>query len=267
MRIRVLALAASLLLISNTSVSGLQTPTATSAAPQRDPQAVVLLQNSVSAMGSLPSDSSASGNITIVAGSLTEQGTIHILTRGTSQTSVTVQAGVVNWSVIFSGGQSNRIEEGTTKALPLELSASSQSLHFPLPFVYNLLSNPDFSVQFVAQESLGTSTVNHIHVQNTFASQPLSQFLSEFTSADVWLDASTGLPAKISLARRLGGGSAPRIPISISYANYQSVSGVQYPFTIQEFITETLWGTTHIQSVSFNSGLTDTNFPILAGTN
>jgi hypothetical protein len=244
-----------------------QAPQSASPVVVRDPQAVALLQKSIAVMGVLPSDSRVSGNITIVAGSSTEQGTIQVLTRGTTQTSVTVQAGASNWSVIFSGGQANRIEAGTTSTLSLERSASSQSLHFPLPFLSGLLSNADVSFQFIGQESLGSSEANHIRVQNTFASQPLWQSLSEFTIADIWLDTSTGLPTKISLIRRDGGGSAPRIPISISYSNYQIVSGVRYPFAIQEFITGTLWATTTIQSVSFNTGLTDANFPVGEGGN
>jgi hypothetical protein len=136
-----------------------------------------------------------------------------------------------------------------------------------LPFVYGLLSNADFSLQFIGQESLGTSAVNHIHLQNTFASQPSWQSLAEFTTADIWLDASTALPLRISLFRRDGGGSTPKIPISISYSNYQNVSGTSYPFTIQEFITETLWAITTIQSVNFNTGLTNANFPLIQGGN
>jgi hypothetical protein len=233
----------------------------------RDPQAVALLQKSIAVMGVLPSDSRASGNITIVAGGSTEQGTIQILTRGTTETAVSVQTGTANWQVIFSGGQANRTEAGTTSVLCLELAASSQSLHFPLPFINGLLNNADFSLQYIGQESLGSSAANHIRVQNTFASQPLWQSLSEFTTADIWLDASTALPAKISLVRRDGGGSVPKIPISISYSNYQTVSGVRYPFTIQEFVTDTLWAATTIQSVSFNTGLTDANFPVSVGGN
>jgi len=233
----------------------------------RDPQAVALLQKSIAVMGVLPSDSTASGTITIVAGSSTEQGTIQILTRGTTQTSVTVLVGTPNWAVIYSGGQANRIEAGTTSVLCLELAASSQSLHFPLPFISGLVSNSDFAIQYIGQESLGSSAANHIRVQNTFASQPLWQSLSEFTTADIWLDASTALPAKISLVRRDGGGSSPKIPISVTYSNYQSVSGVRYPFTIQEYVTQTLWATTAIQSVAFNTGLSDANFTVIQGGN
>jgi len=238
------------------------------AMPQRDPQATAMLQSSVRAMGgTVPSDSVASGNVVIVEGSLTSSGTVRILTRGTTQTSVTVQAGATNWSVIFSGGHANRIEAGATKVLPLELAASSQSLHFPLPFIYGLVSNSDFSMQYIGEETLASSTVNHIRVQNTFVSSPSSQFLADFTATDIWLDASSTLPAKISIVRRYGGGSAPKIPISFSYSDYRTVAGIQYPFTIQEFITGTLWTTTTIQSATLNTGLGDTGFPVAVECN
>ena len=240
------------------------TPTAP---PVRDAQAVSYLQNAIKAFGSTPADSTATGNVTILAGGLTLQGTVQILSRGTAESSVTVEAGSSNWSVIFSGGQANRTEAGKTTSLPLERASSSQSLHFPLPFISGLLANSDMSIQFIGQEQLNSSLANHIRVQDTFASQPLWQSLSEFTIADIWLDASTALPLKISRVRRDGGGFSPSIPISILYSNYQPVSGIRYPFTIQEFITDTLWATTTIQSVSFNTGLTDASFQLTQAAN
>lgn len=267
MRIKVLAFAASLLLISSSSVGIPQTPTTTTSALQRDPQAVRLLQQSISAMGLPPSDSTASGSITTVAGSLTQQGTVTILTRGTSQTSVSIQTGSTNWTVIHSGVQANRNEGNQTTVLSPEEAASSPSPYFPLPYLYAIATNPDYSIQYVGQETVGNSLANHIRVQNTFASNASLQFLSEFAFADIWLDASSVLPAKISMVRRYGGGSAPRLPISIAYSNYQTVSGLRYPFTIQEFITDTLWATTTIQSVNINTGLTDNNFPMATGAN
>jgi hypothetical protein len=267
MRINVPLFAASLLLISSPLAGIPQAPTTTPSAPQRDPQAVALLQQSVSAMGVPPSDSSATGSVTIVAGSSTKEGTIQILTRGASQTSVSVQAGSTNWTVIYSGVQANRNEDNKNAVLPLEEAASNQSLHFPLPFLYGVVNNPDSLIQFVGQETLGNSSVNHIRVQNTFASSTSLKFLSEFTAADIWLDATTALPVKVGMTRRFGGGSAPRIPISFAYSNYQTVSGVRYPFTIQEYLTETLWATTTIQTVNFNTGLTDGTFPLATEAN
>jgi hypothetical protein len=244
-----------------------QQATAT-AYPQRDSQAVALLHQSMAAMAPiLPADSTAAGSITITAGSQTTQGTLNILTRGSAETAIQVQTPGESWSVIYASGQANRVDSTSTTVLPLELSASSQCLYFPLPYLAGLIANPDVSIQFVAQETIDGSVANHIHVQNTFNSSPPFQFLSEFTIADIWLDATGGLPLRIAMTRRHGGGSSPRIPISFSYSNYQTVSGVRYPFTIQEYITGTLWATTTIQSVTFNSGLTDNSFPIAEGVN
>lgn len=238
----------------------------TAGSVQRDPQAVVVLQRSIAAMASAPpSDSTATGTTTIIAGSETSQGTVQIRTRTSSETSIQFQMPSQTWSVIFSAGQANRVDSGAVTVLPLELASSSQSLYFPLPYLSGLLSNPDFSLQYVGQESLGSATASHIRVQNTFNSQAQSQHLSEFTVADIWLDSTTSLPLKITTTRRYGGGSSPRIAVSVAYSNYQRVSGVQYPFVIQESVNGTLWATTTIQSVTFNSGLTDANFPIQGG--
>ena len=267
MRIKVLAFASSLLLISNSWAGIPQTPTTTTTAPQRDPQAVSLLQKSISVMGVPPSDSTATGNVTTVAGSLTQQGTVTILTRGSTQTSIQFQMPNNPWTVVFASGQANKLETTETTVYPLELAASSQCLYFPLPFLAGILNNADYSVQYIGQEAVGSSTANHVVVQNTLNSNPTYKFLSPFTLADIWIDASSGLPLKIGMIRRDAGGSAPKIPISVVYSNYQTVSGVRYPFTIQEYITETLWATTTIQSVTFNSGLTDSNFQVAMGGN
>jgi hypothetical protein len=192
MRIKVLAFAASLLLISNSSIGSSQTPTTTTSAGQRDPQAVALLQKSVSVMGVPPFDSTATGSVTTIAGSLTQQGTVTISTRGSTETSIQFQTPTDPWTVVFANGQANRVETAQTTVYALELAASSQCVYFPLPFLSGILNNPDYSVKYISQETLGSTTANHIVVQNTFNSTPTYQFLSPLTMADIWIDASSG---------------------------------------------------------------------------
>jgi hypothetical protein len=240
----------------------------TVAATSRDTQAVTLFQKAIVALApTQPSDVTAVGNTTIVEGSETTNGTIKIRTRGAVETKVDFQSASKNWSIVFANGEANRLEDSKTTELPLELVASTQSLHFPLPYLSGILANSDYSLAFIGQETVENTACNHVRVFNTFVSQPALQFLSSFTTADVWLDTSTGLPVKIGMTRRYGGGSAPRIPISTVYTNYQTVSGVRFPMTIKEYITETLWATTSIQSVNFNTGLSDSDFPVSLGGN
>jgi len=239
-----------------------QASTSTTPIP-RDARAVLLLRQAASAMAAVPpSDSTATGNVTIVAGSSTTNGTVTIQTKGSSESSIQFQVPTDPWKVVFASGQANKVETSQTTVYTVELAASSQCLYFPLPYLLGILNNPDYSIQYVGQETLNGAAVNHLVVQNTFNSATGFQFLASFTTADIWIDASTLLPAKIAMIRRDGGGSRPKIPISVAYSNYKSVSGVLYPFTIQEYITETLWATTTIQSVSFNTGLTDASFTI-----
>src|SRR5258708_36602410 len=114
MRINVPLFAASLLLISSRLVGTPQAPTTTPSVPQRDPQAVALLQKSVSVMGVPPSDSTATGSVTAVAGSLTQQGTVTILTKGSTQTSIQFQGLNDPWTVIFANGEANRVASSQT---------------------------------------------------------------------------------------------------------------------------------------------------------
>jgi len=268
MRINVPAFAVSLHLIANSFAGIPQTPATSPGAPQRDAQAVALLQRSVAAFGSVqPSDSTATGSVTITAGSSTTQGTVTILTKGLAETSIQFQMPNDPWTVVFANGQANKVESAQTTVYPLELAASNQCLYFPLPYLSGVLNNSDYSVRYIGQEIISSSTTNHIVVQNTFNSTPNFQFLSPFSYADVWLDSTTSLPVKIAMVRRFGGGSAPNYPFAVYYSNYQLVSGVRYPFTIQEFVTGTVWATATVQSVAFNTGLTDANFSVAQGTN
>ena len=262
-----LAVVCASLLVQSTNSAQIQT-SADASPVSRDPQGLAVLQHIFTAFGGvMPTDSTATGQVTTVAGSLTSQGTVRIQTRSTNQTSIKFQTTSDNWSVVYSNGEANKINGTETKVLPLELTASSQCMYFPFPFLAGLLNNPDVSIQYVGQEALDSSMAYHIRVLNTFNSATQMQFLSDFTLADIWLDSNSALPLQISMTRRDGGGSSPRTSVMVSYSNYQSISGVKYPFEIREFINGTPWATTTIQSVSFNTGLTDTDFAVVQGAN
>src|SRR5712692_6053658 len=100
--------------------------------PQRDPQAVIVLQHAFAAMGAtVPSDSVATGNVTLFAGSKTENGTIRILTRGLEQSAEQIQTPDANRSIVYSQGLANRVDSSGTTPFTLELAASSQTPCFP----------------------------------------------------------------------------------------------------------------------------------------
>ncbi len=212
--------------------------------------------------GTVPADSVATGNVTIVAGSQTSTGTIRILTRGTNQSSEQITLPQSTYSVTYSGGLADETINSATASIPLERTVTSQSVCFPLPFLAAALANSDESIQYVALETVGQQSLQHIRIQNTFASQPNFQQFASLATFDVWLDANTSLPQRISFVRRNGGGSAPRIPIDAYFSNYKTTAGAAYPSQINISLNGTPWATITITSVAFNTGLTDSSFSI-----
>jgi hypothetical protein len=241
------------------SIYAQQTPTA----PTKDAQAISILQQSVNAMAStIPSDSVASGTIQIVAGSLTTQGTIQVLTRGSTQSLVQLTTPAGTQSVIYSNGQANELEASAVNVLPMELVVTSQASDFPLSLFCALLNDPDNSFRYVALETSSGQSLNHIQTWDSYASQPALQTLTSFSTRDIWINAVTGLPQRVSYAQRPAHGGVPSVAVDVFYLNYQQFSGVLYPVTIQKSMNGTPWATIAVQNVSFNNGLTDSNFPV-----
>jgi hypothetical protein len=213
-------------------------------------------------MGSKPpTDSVAAGAVTIVAGTETDQGTVRILTRADNETLEQIETPHAERTQVFSQGQASETVGATATPFPLERAATAQCRDFPLPFLLALLNNPEETLAFVGVEQLGVSAL-HIRATNTHASQKRLQFLVEFSTTDLWIDAKTLLPVKVAHVQRDGGGSSPKTLLEIFFADYQNTGGVLYPRTIEKSWNGTPWMTITVESVSFNTGLTDTNFPV-----
>ncbi len=237
--------------------------TPTPAPSQRDPQAVALVQRAVIAMGgAAPSDSTATGTVTIVAGSKTSTGTIHVLTRGTSQTAEQITADAETSSVTFSDGlAATDVGSGPTQ-LPLEATYTRRSAIFPLPLLAGMLSNPDTACQYLGADSVGGAQAQHVRVWDTFASTPYLRTISEYTAFDFWFDPSSGLPLKASYEQRDAGGSAPKLLMDLQYSDWKSLGSIKYPSSVLKSVNGTPWITITLQKVQLQTGLTDNNFPV-----
>jgi hypothetical protein len=235
----------------------------TAQGPQRDPQAVALLQQAIAAMApTAPTDSSATGTVTVVEGSTTQTGTIQILTLGATQTSETLTLSDGSRATIYSNGDALETIGTQMSNPPLELIVTDQCADFPLPLLQGFLTTTDETIKYVGAETVNGQSVQHVQVWKTFSAKPKLQKLAPFSTRDIWLSTSSGLPVKISYKRRAGGGSVPSILVEISYSNYTTVNGVQYPFQISKSLNGTPWTTIFISNVSFNSGLTASQFQV-----
>lgn len=231
--------------------------------PTRDPQATLILQKAVEAMGGVvPSDSTATGDVSIVEGSKKQDGTIEILTRGTDQTAEEMTLPDGQRETIYSDGDAKEVNGTQATVVPLELSVTDQCADFPLPLLTSILNNPDEAYQYVGQETLGGQAVLHVRVWDTFASNSNLQQLAPFTTRDIWFDATSLIPVKIKYLRRPAGGQAPAFRISLYYVGYANWAGVLYPTQIKKTFDGTPWQTITIQNVTFNTGLPASDFSV-----
>ena len=238
--------------------AGAQTATLT-----RDPQALALAQQSFIALGgALPSDSVASGTLTLVEGSTTETGTVRILTRGVNQSAEQITTTDSRRTLTYSRGQTLEIRDGTAKKISLELASSSQTPYFPVVLLAWALNSPDAVLQYAGREILEGVDTYHVRVWNTFSSNPDLQYLAEFSVKDLWFDTRTALPIKMSFYRRPGGASESRFAVEARFSNYRNLGGILYPFHVEESLNGTPWADITIGSVVFNAGLTDADFAV-----
>jgi hypothetical protein len=236
---------------------------AATAVPE-DAQAISVLKQSVATMGAVvPADSTATGSVTITAGSEIEQGNITIQTRASTQTLEQISTASGTKKIVYSNGLGNDTDHAGTKTLySSELAATGQSALFPLPLLAAILNSADSAYQYVGLENIEGSDCHHIRVWRTFSSQTDAAYLAPFSVRDIWIDSTTNLPSKLDYSARAGSGAEPSTSVEIAYSKFQQTGGVQYPFVISKSINGTPWMAVTISSVSFNTGLSDSNFSI-----
>lgn len=232
-------------------------------APQRDPQAVAIVQQAVKAMGgAAPTDSTATGTINLVAGSQDENGTITILTKGTAETSEQINLPSGQRAITYSNGQASEATPSGSGSAAMQLAVTDQCPIFPLPQLLGALANPDESFLYIGEETLDGAPVQHVQSSNSFASRPTLTALTPFSLTNIWFDLASGLPVKLAYTRHVAGGAAASFPVEIYFSGYRNVGGFLYPFQIQKSFNGTPWQSITIQSVVFNTGLTDAQFQV-----
>ncbi len=139
--------------------------------------------------------------------------------------------------------------------------ACSQSPSFPLPLIASAVNDPDVAFQYFGLETLEGTEVFHVRWWKTFSRDSSFQPLAQLSKKDLWIDATSKLPRKVSYERRPSRGPGAKfIVVEIFYSDYRNVNGVLYPFRIEKSLNGTPWATIAIQNVVFNSGLTDVDF-------
>lgn len=259
MRIKALAFAASLLLISNSSV-GIPRNQATATS---SPQAVTTLAQSFTTMAGFVrvTDVTLTGTAERIVGSDDETGTAtYKATASANRLDLSLSGGTR--SEIWNGGATPPAgawvgPDGVSHSIPYHNLLTDPGW-FPLFVLGNINSTSSGNlVTYVGPETREGVGVNHItSVQQIQGSGGSAGLLQHLTQVDIYLDASTFLPVSLVFNMHPDVDASTDIPTEIRYSNFQTVGGVKIPFHVQKFVNNSLILDLQFQNASLNTGIT-----------
>lgn len=233
--------------------------TATSA-PQSSPQALTLLQQSLSALTGRKSitDVTLSGTARRIAGSDDESGTatFKALLGTGSRLDLSLPSGNSSEVRNVSGGSLTGSWSGPDG---VSHPAAYQNLFtdpglFPGFTIASFANSPSAVVTYIGTETKNGASVTHISAYQLppYITGNLPRHLSQ---VDLFLDPSTNLPVFLDFNIHADNNALLDIPVEIQFSGYQLVNGAQIPLHIQKFVNNSLVLDLLFATVQSNSGL------------
>jgi hypothetical protein len=242
----------------------------TSATPaQRDPQAVAILSQAVTAAGGVNALSAilnltATGQVSFYWGGEAVQGTVTMRCHGINRfrLDATLPDGAHSW-IATVGAALEKHPDGTITPMPFQNTLKPACVAFPFIPLVAALGDPTTSISYVGLVTHDGQQAHDIRVQRNFQanSDPFGA-QSALTRMDFFIDPNTLLILSLQdMAYRKDNepGESPR---ELQFSGYQSASGIAVPFSIKELIGAQQTVTIQLSQFTFNSGLTDADFTL-----
>lgn len=261
-----LRLAVVLFLVPIVSTYSQQLSTTTvQTAPALSPQATVLLIQASSALGA---SSAASITDTVMQAFVTNSSD-----PGARPSAVTIKSkgsGMLRWESTISGKQSIVVSNrgtlreynGTSwRTSPSANAIHQRMIHLPALLIAQENARADLAGSFIADETLNGRTVHHLklsRISNVRTS--LDAKLTKASEIELFVDAQTGLIAKISMIWLSDTDWRQGVPLEIYYDQYETVNGIKVPFYQRTVFNGQSTTEMRVTSVQCNVGLTDAEF-------
>jgi hypothetical protein len=273
MRLAPIRLMVSLLLFNvSGSAQTVQQATTLSPAP-KDPQAVSVLNQTLSAAGGITAiqslaDYTATGNITY-HWNPEEQGTVTVVGLGVDQIRLDANLSRGIYSSVISAGQSStKTEDGELTRYPPPYRVPSSDAYqyqppmFPASLVVphmqlaTIVNNPRYGISYKGIVQLDSGSVYDVLVQRVLPGQTQPDSMAEYHTIELFIDANT-------LHVVMTEDNVPKhIVHQIRYSDYRSVNGVLIPFSISEQMSGQKTREIQLTQFNFNTGLQNAAFAL-----
>jgi hypothetical protein len=236
-------------------------------AVQRDPQAITIITKALNAAGGIGTlaaiqDFTASGTVSYNWGESPVQGNVTVKGRGLAQfrLDATLPEGAHSW-VMNNGTALEKHHDGTVTPLPFTLTLRPANSTFPFFRLLAVLQDTSWSISSVGTVEYDGQQAYSIGLQRTYTdgTDPTG-FKSTATKSDFIIDPNTFLVLSIQdKAYRKDGGPGDA-PHEMQFSAYKSFNGILVPSSVTELIGGQQTATIQLNQITFNSGLTDTDF-------
>lgn len=252
-------------LIFTDSLLAQQTTTST---VQRDPQAIVLLQQSLNAAGGASAiaairDYAGSGTITYFWAGKEVRGEVQVYSKGIAQfrLDATLPDGVRSWAISNQAG-SVRETTGYTHEIPFHNAIDFGGLTLPYSLMSAALNDPSSTIQYVGPAVKNGRNAYQVRVQSIPIDFEPSGLLRHLSTKDIFIDTNTFQVLSTLDMVHPDQDFYQEIPHEIAFSDYRAVNGVLLPFTFQETVASQHTWTIFLNSINVNSGLSDAKFQL-----
>jgi hypothetical protein len=237
--------------------------------PSSDPMALTVAQKSLAALvGQLAghqanlADVTLDAEVTSSTGSETESGTGTFKARGFAESRVDLNLGGETRSDVRSASGGAWQQNGAAaKAYAGHNCMTDAAWFFPALSSLAQTANSSYVFKYIGVEEHDSVNTQHIQVFQAFP-QDSTGVLQQLSTMDFYLNAASGLPVAVVFQTHADNNLKVNIPTEVSFSNYQTVSGIQIPFSFQKTLNGNVVLSAQVTSAVINTGLTDNLFSL-----
>jgi hypothetical protein len=233
---------------------------------QRDPQALSVLTQALSAAGGSAlvgshQNYTGTGSITYYWANQEVQGSVNMRSRGTGQfrLDATLPNGVRTWLV---NDQTGLIREptGYTHEIPFHNAVNFGSLTLPYPALTAALNDPGATILYLGSVTNNGRNTYQIRVQRIPIDAEPSGVLHTLSTKDFFIDATNFQIVSTLDMVHPDLNYNQDYPHEITFSDYRAVNRVLVPFSTQERVAGQHSWTIQLTGIDLNPELTDEDF-------
>ena len=204
-------------------------------------------------------DATLTGNGRRVAGSTDENGTftLRMLDSSGSRGDYSYPSGTMS-EIRSSAAHAGQWigADGTAHALASHNLFTEGAWFFPLTVIRHSLDTTHYQTTFVGSETLDGEAVQHFRYSLISSGSPASVAeIQNLSRTEIYLDATTYLPVRITFNDHPDRDARTSIPVEIRYSSYQPINGTQVPFEIQQYRNHALSLDLQVENAVLNTNI------------